>query len=136
MQFPAKNNARNRIIQQFLIDFQLLLFIQTIHIGILYKTDYLKAGCLKMLEISCKLQCRPVDVGLRDLNFGNIDFRRQIFPFPFFNYFCQTDTCHNPSPLTYIPVFNYDNRRKSIEPASIVPQFPDGNQSPDPWKKS
>ena len=88
MQFPAENNAGQRIVQQFFKNFPLPFLIQTVHIGIFHKSDNLQTRRLKMLKISCQLQRRSVDIRLRHLNLRDIDFRRQILPLELFNHLC------------------------------------------------
>ena len=78
---------------------ELSLFIIQLHqIGILYISDNLHPLICKMLQVSCKLKSRTVNLSCFNINICKINIWRQICQIQFLSHFCQLHTFHGLSP--------------------------------------
>ena len=84
-QVTAEHNAGHVIGHQLLIRLPAGLVCQSLHISIFHKSNDLQTRGIKMLKISCQLQCRTVDIRLCDLHMFHINLRCEIFQFHFFD---------------------------------------------------
>ena len=84
-QVTAEHDTGNIISHQLLISFLTSLIRHAFHISVFHKSDNLQSGRIKMLKISCQLQCWTVDIRLCDLHMFHINLRCEIFQFHFFD---------------------------------------------------
>ena len=87
LKVTTENITGSIITQYMFITFLLDLGIKLLHVCIFNETDYLHSSRFEVLQKACHLQSGTVDIRLIDLDILNINVRRQIDKFHFFDQF-------------------------------------------------
>ena len=74
----AEDRTRNFIRKILPVDLDLTLQRHVLQIGILHISHHLHSFLIKMLKISCQLQCRSVNIRNGEPDLGQINVRRQV----------------------------------------------------------